>query len=265
MLGRTFAASRTLDALVTRSDILQLLRIVEEHLSSAVIFEDDTDWDVELKSQLKTYALGSQYLTDSIDGPSTPSPYGTNWDLLFLGHCASSPDKDDSRRFVMENDPTVTPVKHRMNYGEIPDMNAHDNSTRIMFATRGGVCTYSYALTNRGAQKILYYLSMSLYSSPVDLGLRDMCSKKERGFKCISVFPQLVDSHRSAGNDSRDSDISSRKGNFRSKGFTNNIVHSTRLNVDNLINGDAIENQWQEDMEPLEEPMRLSWKTEVQQ
>lgn len=220
---------------------------------------------MELKSQLQTYALGSQYLTNSIDDPATQSPYGDGWDLLYLGHCASNPTAEDNRRFVVENDPTVAPVKHRMNFGTIPNMDAYDNTTRIMFAASGGVCTYAYALSNRGAQKILYHLSMSVYSGPVDLGLRDMCSKKDRDFKCIGVFPQLVDSHRGAGNDSRDSDISNREGNFRSKGFTHNIVHSTRLNVNNLISGGEIENQWEKDMEPLEAPMKLSWKTEAEQ
>ena len=256
-----------LETLMSRHVLIysKFFRIVKERLSSAVVFEDDTDWDVELKSQLKTYALGSQYLTNSIDGPPTQSPYGDGWDLLYLGHCANRPDPDDNRRFVMENDPNVAPVKHRMNFGDIPDMSAYDNTTRIMFATSGGVCTYSYALSNRGAQKILYHLSMSVYSSPVDIGLRDMCSKKDRDFKCVGVFPQLVDSHRSAGNDSRDSDISNRGGSIRTEGFTHNIVHSTRLNVNNLISGSEIKNQWQEDMEPLEAPMKLSWRTEAEQ
>lgn len=180
--------------------------------------------------------------------------------MLYLGHCGNSPVDDDKRRFVISNDPTVPPAQHRQNYAAIPDMSSYDNHTRIIFPSNGGVCTYSYALSYRGAQKILYHMSMSVYSDPVDIGYRNMCSKKERNFRCISVFPQLVDSHRAAGSDIKDSDIGERKGVFRAKGYTPNIVHSTRLNTPNLIDGEMskIESQWPDEM-PLQGPIKLSW------
>ena len=235
-------------------------RIIERHLSTAVIFEDDTDWDVGFKSQLENYALGSQYLSGHIHNPKSHSPYGDDWDMLYLGHCGNSPVDDDNRRFVIKNDPTVPPAQHRQNYAAIPDMSSYDNHTRIIYPSNGGVCTYSYALSYRGAQKILYHMSMLVYSDPVDIGYRNMCSKKERNFKCISVFPQLVDSHRAAGSDIKDSDIAERKGALRAKGYTPNIVHSTRLNTPNLIDGEMskIESQWP-DVVPLQGPIKLSW------
>lgn len=182
---------------------------------------------------------------------------------MYLGHCASTPLEGDDRRFIIENDPTTPPGQHRTNYGGVPDMSPYDNTTRIMFATNGGICTYSYALTYRGAQKLLYYLSMSIFSSPVDFGLSDMCRNTERNFKCISIFPQLVDSHRSAGPDFKDTDMGNRGDGYRDRAYTFNIVHSTRLNVDHLINGDMdkIENPWEKDMDPIKGPIKLSWST----
>lgn len=241
----------------------KILSIVKDHLSTALIFEDDSDWDVDFRSQLERYALGSQYISNSIDGTQSHSPYGDDWDLMWLGHCSSTPIEGDDRRFIIENDPTAPPGKSRMNFGGVPDMSPYDNSTRIMFPAEGGICLYSYALSYRGAQKILYYLSMSIFSSPVDFGFSDMCGKKERNFKCISVFPQMVDSHRSAGPDSRDTDIGGRGGGYRKRGYTANIVHSTRLNADHLINGymDKIENQYEKDMDQVRDPIKLSWRT----
>lgn len=142
-------------------------------------------------------------------------------------------------------------------------MSPYDNTTRIMFPAKGGLCAYSYALSYRGAQKVLYYLSMSLFSRPVDFGLGDMCGQKERNFKCISTFPQIVDTHKSAGPVIKDSDIGHRGAGYRERGYTNNIVHSTRLNADHLINGDMgkIENQFEKDMVPIEGPIKLRWST----
>lgn len=212
------------------------------------------------RRQLEDYALGSQHILNSINGPTPHSPYGDGWDLLWLGHCASAIDKDDRRRFVIKNDPTVTPPKHRTNFGLVPDMSRYDNTTRIMFANKGGVCLYAYALSYRGAQKVLSHLSMSLYASPVDFGISDMCKRKN--FKCVGIFPQIVDCHRGPGNSTKDSDISRAPAVVRTRGFSYNIVHSTRLNVDHLIDQemDQIENQWQNEMTPLEGPVELSWE-----
>lgn len=229
-----------------------------------MVFEDDVDWDVSFRSQLESYALGSQYLSNSTDGPASHSPYGDGWDLLYIGHCSSAPDPDDNRRFVMENDPTTPPKNQRRNVAKTPDMSTYDNTTRIMFTTTHGMCTYAYALSQRGARKALYYLSMLPTSKPVDFGLSDMCWKKERNFTCISVFPQLVASHRALGSKLKDSDIRAEGDGYRTKAFSDNIVHSTRLNVDHLLNGqmDKIENQFAVDMEPLNGTMRLSWRTD---
>ena len=65
----------------------------------------------------------------------------------------------------------------------------------------------------------------------------------------MAVFPQLWGSHRSAGYTNRDSDIQGQgkgRGGFREKGMTFNIVHSVRLNAEQiLVNGvEAVTAQW---------------------
>ena len=99
-------------------------RIVSRNLTSALILEDDVDWDIRLKSQLRTFAEAVRALSqplsvgslsayadssyppskaaeDSLDPtlmyvgdlPSTVapkmSPYGDNWDVLHIGHCGT--------------------------------------------------------------------------------------------------------------------------------------------------------------------------------
>ena len=78
--------------------------------------------------------------------------------------------------------------------------------------------------------------------------------RDDPNFKCIAVFPQLVDSHKAAGRLSRDSDIGTYDPTKeRQKGVTQNIMRSTRLNIDNLIQGgeEKVEFQWPEDMPEL--------------
>ncbi|KAL9599371.1 MAG: hypothetical protein Q9219_003904 [cf. Caloplaca sp. 3 TL-2023] len=245
-----------------RSHMQAAHNIVNNRLSSALIFEDDADWDVSFRDQLLNFATGSQWLLNTPAGHTPHSPYGDDWDLLWLGHCALAPIQDDPRRVLFENDPSTTPWVHRFNLGTIPDMTHYDNTTRIMYATRGGICLYAYALSYRGAQKILFHLSMSYYHRPVDFGIHDMCEDPARNFRCVGVFPQMVDSHRGAGSSSKDSDISTGEEKVRKKGFSYNIVRSTRLNVGHLIDGEVekVESQWPGEVPEMEEPIKISFR-----
>ncbi|KAF7542521.1 hypothetical protein G7046_g10157 [Stylonectria norvegica] len=102
-----------------RAHMNAIQEIVRRNLTSALILEDDTDWDIRLKHQLHDFALSSHallqplveppnlyadptYPEPSKDSPGvTPdipfhhlpftvppstSPYGDKWDLLWLGH-----------------------------------------------------------------------------------------------------------------------------------------------------------------------------------
>ena len=98
-------------------------RIVSENISSALILEDDVDWDLRIRQQLQDFALATRALIQPGQGSEgrthfnvtiptgrsegatrlvmlmhgnlpitiTPSvsPYGDNWDVLHLGHCGT--------------------------------------------------------------------------------------------------------------------------------------------------------------------------------
>lgn len=215
------------------------------------MLEDDADWDIHIKDQLQEFAYGSQFVTGVSPGQEPHSPYGDDWDLLWLGHCSNRIKPHDERRLLIENDSTVPPPKHRMNYGSIPNMaeEGYDNSTRVVYQAGGGTCTYGYALSYRGALKFLRGQALLKSFAPIDIGISRMCGS-ESGFKCVGVFPQIIDSHKAAGRVSRDSDIGSfSPQEVRQNAYTFNIVHSIRLNMDRLLEDEEapIERQWPED------------------
>jgi hypothetical protein len=55
--------------------------MIEQNIPTALVIEDDADWDIGLKSQLVEFGRGSRWLLDS-DDKATHSPYGDNWDIL---------------------------------------------------------------------------------------------------------------------------------------------------------------------------------------
>jgi hypothetical protein len=238
--------------------------------------EDDMDWDVRLKSQLERVAQGSRSLLGSALKPN--SPYGDNWDILWLGHCGElfpehleenmDREVDDaglqymSRKFVIEKDATVPPfdkVKGLVDFKAFPEF------TRWVHVSAAPICTFAYALSQSGARKVLYDLSVDRLDGPFDNSLAGLCRRAvdavgiddpakagDRGLdaRCLSVTPTLFFHHRARGALSADSDIQKGPnagadgGPIREKGFTENIVWSARNNIKNMLAGTKMENQF---------------------
>lgn len=239
--------------------------IVRNRVSTALLFEDDADWDISFKSQLELFAAGSRALSSKTPTDTPHSPYGDDWDLLWLGHCGIRRQDNDSQTFVIENDPAVPPPNHRATFGEKgqPNMTSYGNSTRIVFRAGGGLCVYAYALSFRGAQKMLLRQNTREGYAPFDLSLNNMC-RNDPDFQCLAVFPQIIDSHKAAGPENRDSDLGdmSQVKGVRKKGYTFNIVRSVRLNLKQLIMGkseDQLELQWGDQPE-VKGPITTRWE-----
>ncbi|KAL1616924.1 hypothetical protein SLS54_008129 [Diplodia seriata] len=135
-----------------RAHMNVLRMIVEQDLSSALILENDVDWDIRLKTQTRAFAQASQLLLQPLLGtqsqyldpsypapilpgeapsnidvrrfagataPATTSPYGdlARWDVLWLGHCGTRfPRASDGNtllgRVVINDDATVPEQQH---------------------------------------------------------------------------------------------------------------------------------------------------------
>ena len=243
--------------------------MVHERLSTALIIEDDSDWDISLKDRLVEFGFASRHFsTKSLHGAEQTGPYGNDWDLLWLGHCAvtectspnshtdgdpSNPHPTDTvtspqQRYLLENDASVPRPANRLNFATIPDLSSYPNTTRAVFRAENGLCLYAYALSYRGAQKILRAQALLTKWLPIDLGIGEMCADQSNPFNCIGVFPQLFDSHKMAGAMFRDSNIDRYPADkIRKTAYTANIVYSSRINVDRLLRGEEPVSQWPND------------------
>lgn len=206
--------------------------------------EDDVDWDVRLLSQLPEFAKGVRSLSRIPLSERQHSPYGDDWDILWPGHCGDILPKNDDRRYIIENDETVAPKAHQTwlkGLAEFPDY------TRIVHKAGAPICTFGYAVSYRGAEKILMALAVKAGANlAIDNGLGFLCRDGYLDMKCYSVEPQLFQHHRPAGAVSKDSDINHGDSTVvREKGFTETIVFSTRLNLEKIIMGsDDYVKQW---------------------
>ncbi|KAF3056409.1 putative glycosyltransferase family 25 protein [Daldinia childiae] len=243
-----------------RGHVNAMRRIIEDGISSALIMEDDMDWDVNIKEQLVQFAAAARSLQNGFHRNQTletPSPYGQDWDMLWLGSCVTTFDEDlpedlqipseerDSRKVFIYNDPTVPPPGHILGNGSF-SWDDYPPRTRIVYVPGDNVCSFAYALSAAGAQKALQHMGLEGQRKPFDNHLSDLCRLRINGMRCVSIVPSLFIHHRPKGKISSDSDINKGSENeeMREVGFTENILYSTRLNLKNLVRGLRPEKQW---------------------
>jgi GR25 family glycosyltransferase involved in LPS biosynthesis len=226
-----------------RAHMDAMQHIVHDHISTALILEDDADWDILLKSQLHQLSDAMHKLTNTTTFFPT-NPYTLNWDLLWLGHCRAGPSSLPQQIYTVPHDPTVPPIPHRRakwRQQHIPPFILH-NSNRVIFRAYAGMCTAAYAVTLPGAQKILSAVSLTSQNNPVDVSFSSLCrGKLIDDFRCFATYPPLFGSHRAAGSGVRDSDLNdvsdARGGEGWHGEYTWDIVYPAAMNIGRWVGG----------------------------
>ncbi|KAL4906783.1 hypothetical protein BDW74DRAFT_176393 [Aspergillus multicolor] len=237
-----------------RAHMNALRSVVENKYATALIMEDDADWDVTIRPQLREIARGVRELSNN-QKASRKEPYGTNWDLLWVGGCATLQGKNETDLYMIPDDPTMPGLNHRSPWGgpigpHEAWRNQHSDvpmdSTRFVYRADHGCCLYGYAVTYDGARKILEALSLER-SAEVDNSLGDLCGGKNgrHQIRCFGVYPNVIGTFKPAGPGSRHSDIQ----NYSSTEWKNaeswNMVYSTRINLQRLLAGEeTVYSQW---------------------
>jgi hypothetical protein len=173
---------------------------------------------------------------------------------LYIGHCgARSRPNEDSRYWVAHNDPTVTPESKSTNVqnGRSPDRSAPElqgNFTRLVYESQDMRCMYGYAVSLRGAERMLYWASVEPGASASDRVLSGICTFRRSGTRCITPWPPIVDQYRPAGPESKSSDRVAFKGDIRPHGETLNVVFPVKTGLRSLVEHRSIyDSQWPED------------------
>lgn len=204
---------------------------------------------MNIRSQLREFARGLHALQGN-EHASTQHPYGVDWDVLWIGGCGSAPFPDETQFYAVRDDPTCPNVEHRSMLGGVPDSlksQFPEDSTRFSFKAEAGCCLYGYAVSNKGARKIIAELELDHIEVPVDNALSDLCGGRSgrRQIDCYALFPQIIGTYRRPGPSSRDSDINSYDENVIHEEESWNTVYSARRNIQRLVAGeDTVYSQW---------------------
>lgn len=126
--------------------------------------------------------------------PAT-SVYGDDWDILWLGHCkmhapTQKTPNSSKARVVLVPDPTVP-------LGDIvtADGGSAENQTRLYHHVSEPECALAYAVSQRGARRILYDISRNAGTENIDRVLGRLCSgggkEGETKTVCVTSQPSL--------------------------------------------------------------------------
>jgi len=158
--------------------IKDIMTLVAEGVQTIV------DWPFQPKNDTARYGA-----------PLPPSPYGENWDIIWIGHCGSS--NHGNGRYYPINDTTVPPEAREYKVGDVPNDDQHRPGTRMLFDITTSVCSTGYAISYSGAVKLVEYFKES--QENLDLRLTTLCREK-LDLTCVGVYPQVITAAQSHSN-----------------------------------------------------------------
>jgi hypothetical protein len=249
-----------------------LQRIVKEGLGSALILEDDADWDVRIVQQMQQFAVAAQDVlaqkppSSNPTRPHSDSPYGDDWDLFWVGHNGGWPPAADEPFSIIHNDETAPPAfdSERLTRN-IPEDSKPcvgpclEPNERIVQEGGSPVCTVGYAVSQQGARKMMARLGASSLvdvDAQIDPEMTEMCRGTAHPYgaggteniRCLVPSPAYIKPHKARGPTGGDSDIENTAGyQMREVGLSQGLMWSTRLNYGNLIDGLELESQYVKD------------------
>ncbi|KAJ5927343.1 hypothetical protein N7516_009116 [Penicillium verrucosum] len=157
---------------------LNVLReVVHQSITTALIFEDDVDWDVAIKKEIGLVGplLHQIWPCDGDDN----TPYGTCWDILWLGHCGDLVPRD---ALSISDDTSLPSSIYEENDGEPIPFPAQ---LRMVHVSQGPVCTYAYAVTKQSAYKLIHMVGDGI-DETTSTQLRLWC--QDGSLRCITSY-----------------------------------------------------------------------------
>ena len=177
-----------------------LEKFLKSSHDTALIIEDDVDWDTRLRIQQMPQTA---YAIRELLGSQRGGYWGDlrSWDVIWLGHCgdffhaSQGSDIAPIKSFSDSAMPNMTEL-HPWTRDFLHEIGANQNQQRLVHHSVNPLCTFAYAITRTAAERVLYDLTVKEPSrnhdrpcKAYDVRLLEGC--RDEGLRCITVNPEL--------------------------------------------------------------------------
>ncbi|KPI36212.1 uncharacterized protein AB675_8846 [Cyphellophora attinorum] len=230
--GKTTPAKGSATAWFAHLDLLK--HFIASDLETAFIVEDDVDFDVNIKQQIRLASDNVRNFTKVTDG----SPWGKEWDMLWLGHCGTAmveAGQQEGLRY-RDNSRCKTDLYSGWSKHFLRDFLEEDHRI-VQWAGFMTVCTFGYGVHRDSAQKILDITAAGA-DEAFDVALSHACGTGK--LKCLVVNPQMFNHYEPSKDSGYLSEVHIGDGQGagaddakveKSMGTTGNIMQSARCKV----------------------------------
>jgi len=161
--------------------------VVASDLDTTLIIEDDVDWDIAIKEQMSLISDAVRNFTH-VDA-NEDAPYGRSWDILWPGHCGEVTDPD-TPRLEFEDTTSGRPAAWQLYAGwSKHSMHNIREGYRVIQRAKMPVCTFGYAVTREGAQKVLEFAGRGQFEA-FDVAISNGCRTAK--LDCLIVNPEVM-------------------------------------------------------------------------
>ncbi|KAK9479776.1 hypothetical protein V1514DRAFT_327369 [Lipomyces japonicus] len=185
--------------------------LLESDFETLLVLEDDVDFDANVHDIFELLSIQMQNnklrTEKSTKHEARTAPYGLDWDVLYVGQCTDQANENRLDLVQIYDDPNVPSRAQTYNHftGMLETFGVRKGNVgkkRTISPTWSPVCTMGYAITRKGAERLILDLSYRGITAAIDI---DIIRKLKQGIiRGYSITPPLFSAWRVGG--AKDSD-----------------------------------------------------------
>ncbi|KAK9360610.1 hypothetical protein V1504DRAFT_454050 [Lipomyces starkeyi] len=220
--------------------------LLESDFETLLVLEDDVDFDANIHDIFELLSTQMQHnrirTTPPTEHEKKAAPYGLDWDVLYVGQCSDRSNEDRLDLVHIYEDPNVPSRHDTFDHfvGQLQSLGIHGRNLGKMRAIAPAwspVCTMGYAITRKGAERLILDLSYRGITAAIDI---DIIRKLQQGIiRGYSITPPLFSAWRVDG--AKDSDNQglekdqSELGSGNRQGYSHSMKTSARKEMVKIL------------------------------
>ncbi|KAK9372542.1 uncharacterized protein V1513DRAFT_452020 [Lipomyces chichibuensis] len=220
--------------------------LLESDFETLLVLEDDVDFDANIHDIFELLSTQMQNnrirTTPPTEHEKKAAPYGLDWDVLYVGQCSDRANENRLDLVHIYEDPNVPSRQDTFDHfvGQLQSLGIHGRNLGKMRAIAPAwspVCTMGYAITRKGAERLILDLSYRGITAAIDI---DIIRKLQQGIiRGYSITPPLfsawrVDGAKDSDNQGLEND-QTELGAGNSRGYSHSMKTSARREMVKIL------------------------------